>query len=431
MDYGLSTRMQKAVEKFAPTTPPPTHSNPATVVDLSTAQNEVLRPELLEFFKSTIEDKATSNVFALPPGDGGDPQCRAALATFFNNYFNPIHDVRPEHIVLTAGASDAIEMVVHAVCEDGDSVLVPGPLWPGFSPMLKTSANVNIITASPPTFSNWDNYLAASLQAVYDFSADKSRIKAVLLCNPHNPLSRCYPRKVLLEVMEFCQEHGLHLIVDEIYALTDLNVGVGVSRKEKCGAKFVSALELTEPLVPSGAVKVDPSRVHVVWSASKLFGMSGFRIGCILTQQNPPLIQALSLLTSTSPTPSRTSSLFLTSILTWSQLPTLLKLTSERLSTSYALLAALLTKYSIEFIAPSHGLFLFARLAKHASTAEEEAAFFEELRREAGIKVGEGRYYKGVEGKYGWGRVTFSLAPEVLQQALERLEAFLEKRRGG
>lgn len=148
----------------------------------------------------------------------------------------------------------------------------------GFSPMLKTSANVNIITASPPTFSNWDNYLAASLQAVYDFSADKSRIKAVLLCNPHNPLSRCYPRKVLLEVMEFCQEHGLHLIVDEIYALTDLNVGVGVSRKEKCGAKFVSALELTEPLVPSGAVKVDPSRVHVVWSASKLFGMSGFRI---------------------------------------------------------------------------------------------------------------------------------------------------------
>ncbi|OAK96326.1 PLP-dependent transferase [Phaeosphaeriaceae sp. SRC1lsM3a] len=380
MDYGLSTRMQKAVEKFAPTTPPPTHSNPATVVDLSTAQNEVLRPELLEFFKSTIEDKATSNVFALPPGDGGDPQCRAALATFFNNYFNPIHDVRPEHIVLTAGASDAIEMVVHAVCEDGDSVLVPGPLWPGFSPMLKTSANVNIITASPPTFSNWDNYLAASLQAVYDFSADKSRIKAVLLCNPHNPLSRCYPRKVLLEVMEFCQEHGLHLIVDEIYALTDLNVGVGVSRKEKCGAKFVSALELTEPLVPSGAVKVDPSRVHVVWSASKLFGMSGFRI---------------------------------------------------RLSTSYALLAALLTKYSIEFIAPSHGLFLFARLAKHASTAEEEAAFFEELRREAGIKVGEGRYYKGVEGKYGWGRVTFSLAPEVLQQALERLEAFLEKRRGG
>jgi ABC-type Fe3+ transport system permease subunit len=77
--------------------------------------------------------------------------------------------------------------------------------------------------------------------------------------------------------MEFCQEHGLHLIVDEIYALTDLN-----TPPSKAPA-FVSALSLTEPLVPSGAVKVDPSRVHVVWSASKLFGMSGFRVVSTVT----------------------------------------------------------------------------------------------------------------------------------------------------
>ena len=72
--------------------------------------------------------------------------------------------------------------------------------------------------------------------------------------------------------MEFCQERGLHLISDEIYALTELN-GVPAN-----APKFVSTLSLTEPLVPSGAVKVDPSRVHVIWSASKLFGMSGFRV---------------------------------------------------------------------------------------------------------------------------------------------------------
>ncbi|KAH7396693.1 pyridoxal phosphate-dependent transferase [Phaeosphaeria sp. MPI-PUGE-AT-0046c] len=377
MDYGLSTRMQSAVEEFAPTTPP-THSNTANVIDLSTAQNEVLRPELVEFFKSTVEDKATGNVctrllgvvFALPPGNGGDPQDRAALATFFNTYFNPIHAVKPEHVVLTAGTSDAIERVVHAVCEEGDSVLVPGPMWHGFSPMLRTRANVNIITASPPTYDNWDNYLAASLQAVYDFSAEKSRIKAVLLCNPHNPFSRCYPKKVLLEVMEFCQEHGLHLIVDEIYALTDLN------SKVKGAAPFVSALSLTEPLVPEGAVKIDPSRVHVVWSASKLFGMSGFRI---------------------------------------------------RLSAAYSLLAAMLTKHAIEFIAPSHGLFLFARLGKHASTAAEEKVCFEALERE-GVRVGEGRFYRGVEGKFGWARVSFSLGPDVMREGMGRLDRFLEKR---
>jgi hypothetical protein len=138
--------------------------------------------------------------------------------------------------------------------------------------MLATRANVNIVVAQPPTYANWDNYLVPSLQAVYDFSADKSRIKAVVLCNPHNPLARCYSKKALLELMEWCQEHGLHLVVDEIYALTDLT---DVPDKS---AGFVSALGLTEPLRSEGAVKIEASRVHTVWSASKVFGMSGFRV---------------------------------------------------------------------------------------------------------------------------------------------------------
>lgn len=197
--------------------------------------------------------------------------------------------MKPDHLVLTARATDAIENVIHAVCDDGDSVIVPGPYWcelclsfrlsytahsttDGFEPILKSRANVNIIVARPPTYQNYDNYLLPSLQAAYDFSAEKSRIKAVLICNPHNPLSRCYPRRSLIECMEFCQERGLHLISDEIYALSTLTDAPDDS------PSFVSALALTEPLVPEGAVKIDPSRVHVVWSASKLFGSSGLRV---------------------------------------------------------------------------------------------------------------------------------------------------------
>jgi aspartate/methionine/tyrosine aminotransferase len=131
---------------------------------------------------------------------------------------------------------------------------------------------VNTIAAHPPTYHKYDNYLLASLQAAYNFASDRSKIKAVVICNPHNPLSRCYPRRKIIECMEFCQERNLHLISDELYALTTLN---GTPRYEH---PFVSALSLTEPFMPEGAVKVDPSRVHVVWSASKLFGSSGFRV---------------------------------------------------------------------------------------------------------------------------------------------------------
>lgn len=76
---------------------------------------------------------------------------------------------------------------------------------------------------------------------------------------------------MLVQCLEFCQERGLHLICDELYALTDLG-------HVKKGEEFVSVMSLTEPFMPEGAIKVDPSRVHVIWSASKLFGVSGSKV---------------------------------------------------------------------------------------------------------------------------------------------------------
>ncbi|KAF2631864.1 PLP-dependent transferase, partial [Macroventuria anomochaeta] len=115
--------------------------------------------------------------------------------------------------------------------------------------------------------------LVPSFQTAYDFSPVKKHIKAVLLSNPSNPLGRCYPRSVLTDCLEFCQERGLHLICDELYALTDFG------RTNK-GEEFVSVLSLTEPFMPEGEIKVDQNRVHVIWSASRLLGVSGLRVAC-------------------------------------------------------------------------------------------------------------------------------------------------------
>jgi aspartate/methionine/tyrosine aminotransferase len=138
--------------------------------------------------------------------------------------------------------------------------------------MLKSKANVNMVVAQPPSYTHWENYLLPSLQAAYDFSDTKSRIKAVMICNPANLLSRCYSRKNILELMEFCQERGLHLIIEEVGSHTIVNSG------DEKAPEFTSVLSLTEPLVPAGAVKVDPSRVHMVWSASEFLGLDGLRV---------------------------------------------------------------------------------------------------------------------------------------------------------
>jgi hypothetical protein len=64
MDPGLSLRAQKLLPEFTPGAPPPPQRqfDPDTTIDLSYAVNELVHPQLLEFFKSTVEDNVTSEV---------------------------------------------------------------------------------------------------------------------------------------------------------------------------------------------------------------------------------------------------------------------------------------------------------------------------------------------------------------------------------
>jgi hypothetical protein len=66
MDSGLSARMEGTLNEFLPkfaAAAPPKHPTSTTAVDLSTAQNELIRPELLELFKSTVENEVAGEVY--------------------------------------------------------------------------------------------------------------------------------------------------------------------------------------------------------------------------------------------------------------------------------------------------------------------------------------------------------------------------------
>lgn len=97
MDPGLSGRMRATLSTLGSRPLSRTsqeQGGDSATIDLSTAQNEVIRPELLEFFKSLVEDGITeqvrdgvcilvrrlmltqSQVFDLPAGDGGDVHTR-------------------------------------------------------------------------------------------------------------------------------------------------------------------------------------------------------------------------------------------------------------------------------------------------------------------------------------------------------------------
>lgn len=101
-------------------------------------------------------------------------------------------------------------------------------------------------------------------------------IRALFLCSPHNPLGdysskgcfcnrsndlqgRCYPRDVLVGLMKFCQQHKIHLISDEIYALS-----VWQNPEVPDAVSFESVLSIDTNGI------IDPDLVHVLWGMSKV-----------------------------------------------------------------------------------------------------------------------------------------------------------------
>jgi 1-aminocyclopropane-1-carboxylate synthase len=123
--------------------------------------------------------------------------------------------------------------------------------------------------ASPSTLDAFEHQLALFNQAN---EPTGNAVRAVMLCNPHNPLGFNYPRDTLVAYARFCEKHNLHLVSDEIYALTQFE---NPDIKDEEHVPFTSILAV-DVLEEAGC---NPARVHVLYGAAKDFGMNGARLG--------------------------------------------------------------------------------------------------------------------------------------------------------
>jgi aspartate/methionine/tyrosine aminotransferase len=197
------------------------------------------------------------------PGIGGPSVARQAFASLFNAYFQPITKISESHIVLAAGGSYALEALVEQICDPGDAILVMAPYWAGFDISLGIKVPVQLIPVHVPLEKCFDvesvDYYEEAIRAA------GPRVKAVLVCNPQNPLGRYYPSKTLKALLRFCEKWDLHYISDEVYALSRHARNDEVVKDDV----FHSILSFAD---------VNGKKIHVVYSLSKDFGCSGVRL---------------------------------------------------------------------------------------------------------------------------------------------------------
>jgi 1-aminocyclopropane-1-carboxylate synthase len=214
-----------------------------------------------------------------------------ALAGLLNSYFHPASSVVPDHMVAFAGCSPAIENFARAIAnekenpEDRDIILTVSPYYAGFKTFTKCN-NITLMTFPLKDLSTLGTPTEVDdLRAFYSTLSPKQQanVKGVIICNPHNPLGRCYQRETIIDYGLWCESKNVHLLSDEIYAFS-----VFSSKAVPDPVKFTSILSIN--FLNEG---VHPGRIHVIYGMSKDFDSSGFRIGVLVSQHNLDLVTSV------------------------------------------------------------------------------------------------------------------------------------------
>jgi aspartate aminotransferase len=193
------------------------------------------------------------NRLAYAPSEG-ILRSREAWSAFFASWGI---DFRPDEILVTAGASEAITFALSVVAGGGDEVLVFEPCYTNY---LSFAAQADVIMV-PVTLKVEDGYHFGGIDRLQRCMTAKTR--AILLCNPSNPTGTVYTESELEAVARIAVEHDLFVICDEVYR--EFVFGSGEVRS------FTGFTDLAQ-------------RIIVVDSVSKRFNACGVRIGCLATK---------------------------------------------------------------------------------------------------------------------------------------------------
>ena len=177
----------------------------------------------------------------------GLPQLRQAIADFFKKEF--AYNYSFENIFIGPGSKELIFQLVYLL--EGP-LFVPAPSWVSYGPQAKIRSKDFI--PIPTDFKNGYRLQAEELEkACY---SQKSPQKLLILNNPSNPTGSVHTAEELQSLAEVCRNHGVIVISDEIYALTNFG-----------------------ELPFEGIAKYYPEGTITTSGVSKAFSAGGWRLG--------------------------------------------------------------------------------------------------------------------------------------------------------
>jgi alanine-synthesizing transaminase len=150
---------------------------------------------------------SNSQVMDYDPQPRGLLSARAAVAGY---YRERNADVAPESVVLTTSTSEGYSYVLRLLCNPGDEILVPKPSYPLFE-FLADLQDVKLVPYTLVYDHGWQIDFPSLGKAL------TARTCAVVLVNPNNPTGSYVSSSEREMLNQFCHQHGLSLVVDEVF----------------------------------------------------------------------------------------------------------------------------------------------------------------------------------------------------------------------
>ncbi|XP_045681683.1 1-aminocyclopropane-1-carboxylate synthase-like protein 1 [Phyllostomus hastatus] len=256
--------------------------NPDGVINLGTSENklcfDLLSRRLCQSDMLQVEPSLLQY-----PDWRGHLFLREEVARFLSFYCKSPAPLKPESVVVLNGCAPLFSALAMVLCEAGEAFLIPAPYYGGITKHVCVYGNVRLVCVyldsevsglDTRPFQLSVEKLEMALQGA---NSEGVQVKGLILINPQNPLGDIYSPEELREYLEFAKRHELHVVVDEVYMLSVF--------EESAGYHSVLSLERLP----------DPQRTHVMWAASKDFGMSGLRFGTLYTENQDVAIAVASL----------------------------------------------------------------------------------------------------------------------------------------
>ena len=125
-------------------------------------------------------------------------------------------EVKREWIVLTPGVVPSLSLVVSALTNQDDGVIVQPPVY---FPFLSVANNTGRRLIENPLVLTLDNLGNSTYEIDFaHFEACAKQAKILLLCSPHNPVGRVWSQSELQKLLAISKQHGLIILADEIHA---------------------------------------------------------------------------------------------------------------------------------------------------------------------------------------------------------------------